>query len=159
MTPPAERREEPAPGHGGTTAGQGTPLAVDMSTDPRARSLIVLVLAGPVIWSVHFMLVYLIVEAGCFSEGTGTAFFAPWVGTVVTLVATAVAAVASLAVVVWGWRRWQADRREEPAGPGLEPPDRGGSLAFLGFLLAGLGFVAVLFVGVPALFLSPCLPS
>jgi uncharacterized protein (DUF2267 family) len=41
--------------------------------------------AGPVIWSVHFMLVYLVVEAGCSGDGPGLRLFDPPVPTVVTL--------------------------------------------------------------------------
>lgn len=106
------------------------------------------------------MLIYLVVEAGCTGGGPGLRLFDPPVQTVVTLVATAVAALACLGCAGWGYRRWRADQHERTdervAAAGLEPPERGGSLAFAGFLLSLLGLVEVLFVGVPALFLPPC---
>jgi hypothetical protein len=151
------------PGHvdGSRTAGEGTPFAVDVSRDRRARWALAMFVAGPVIWSVHFMLVYLVVEAGCSGDGPGLRLFDPPVPTVVTLAATAAAALGCLAVARWSWRRWRANRRS-PAGQaadrsgGLEEPDLGGALAFAGFLMALLGVMTVLFVGLPALVLEPC---
>jgi hypothetical protein len=141
---------------GSRTAREGTPLAVDVSRDIRNRSTLAMFLAAPVIWSVHFMVVYLIVEAGCTGEGPGLALFDPPVPTVVTLVATAVAAVGCLVAAAWSYRRWRAGRLEPADGPGLEPPDRGGTLAFAGFLMSLLGFMIVLFVGLPALVMPAC---
>ncbi|WP_158554017.1 hypothetical protein [Micromonospora deserti] len=117
-----------------------------------------LFLAGPLIWSVHFMVVYLAVEAGCTGDGPGLDVFDPPAPVVVTLAATAVAALGCLATALWAYRRWRADQRDRPEGRGLETPYWGGSLAFAGFLLSLLGFVSVLLVGVPALFLPACLP-
>lgn len=156
-------RQDTPPGRpwhrkGATTAGKGTPAAVDLSRNRREWTLMALFLAGPLIWSAHFMVVYLVVEAGCTGDGPGLNAFDPPVPIVVTLVATAVAAVGCLATAFWGYRRWRADQRERPEGPGLEPPDRGGPLAFAGFLLSLLGFVSVLLVGVPAFFLPACVP-
>lgn len=149
-------RGHPSRREGGRTAGKGTPVAVDVGGNPRARASIALFVAGPVIWSAHFMLVYLVVEAGCTGDGAGLRLFDPPVPTVVTLSATAVAALACLACAGWGYRRWRAEQNERADGAGLEPPDRGGSLAFAGFLLSLLGLVEVLFVGLPALVLPAC---
>jgi hypothetical protein len=146
---------------GSRTAGEGTPLAVDVSRDRRARWALAMFVAGPVIWSVHFMVVYLVVEAGCSGDGPGLALFDPPVPTVVTLAATALAALACLAAARWSWRRWRsagaapADEAGDLAG-GLADRDRGGTLAFAGFLLSLLGVVTVLLVGLPALALPSC---
>lgn len=152
------RADEPTgESHPGATTGVGgTPVAVDVSRDRRARSALALLLAGPVIWSAHFMLVYLVVEAGCSGDGPGLELFDPPVPTVVTLAATAVAALACLASAAWGYRRWRLDRDDLADGAGLEPPDLGGRLAFAGSLLSLLGFVTVLLVGLPALVLPAC---
>lgn len=147
---------EPAGGDGASTAEKGTPVAVDLSGDPHARTRIALLLAGPVIWSVHFMVVYLAVEAGCSGDGPGLRIFDPPVPTAVTLAATAAGALACAACAVWGYRRWRADRQDAAEASGLEPPDRGGALAFAGFLLSLLALVQVLFVGLPALVLPAC---
>lgn len=153
----------PAPGDrrpvaGGATSGKGTPVAVDVSGDPRARRRIALFLAGPVIWSLHFMAVYLVVEAGCSGGGQGLEVFAPPVPTVVTLAATAAAFAASLVAAWLAYRGWRADRHATGPqdGTGLEPVDPGGSLALAGWLLSLLAAVHILFVGLPALVLPAC---
>jgi hypothetical protein len=147
---------------GSRTAAEGTPFAVDVSRDRRARSALGMFVAGPLIWSVHFMVVYLVVEAGCTGEGPGLQLFDPPVPKAVTLAATAAAAVAALACAGWSWRRWRASSHKPAADDvgdlagGLGDGDRGGSLAFAGFLLSLLSFVTVLFVGLPALVLPSC---
>jgi hypothetical protein len=154
--------DEVPSGDGSRTAADGTPFAVDVSRDRRARFALAMFVAGPVIWSVHFLLVYLVTEAGCSGDGPGLTLFDPPVPKVVTLVATAAAVAAALACVGWSWRRWQAggsvpaaDEAADMAG-GLQDRDRGGTLAFAGFLLSLLSVVTILFVGLPALVLPSC---
>jgi hypothetical protein len=147
---------------GSRTAVGGTPLAVDVSRDRRARFALAMFVAGPVIWSVHFMVVYLVVEAGCSGDGPGLELFDPPVPKVVTLAATAAAAVAALACARWSWRRSRAGGSEPAADEaadlagGLPDRDRGGTLAFAGFLLSLLSVVTILLVGLPALVLPSC---
>lgn len=154
--------DDRAQGDGSTTAVEGTPVAVDVSRDRRARVIWVVFLAGPVIWFAHFMVVYLIAEAGCTGEGPGLSALAPPVPTIATLAVTAVAAVGCLWCAWWGYRRWR-DNAEDPEpdvtgdlSGDLPQDDRGGTLAFVGFLLSSLSFVTVLLVGVPAAVLPPC---
>jgi hypothetical protein len=156
--PPDESGRE----DGSRTAVEGTPFAVDVSRDRRTRSVLAMFVAGPIIWSVHFMLVYLVAEAGCTGDGPGLQLFDPPVPKAVTLAATAAAAVAALACAGWSWRRWRASS-DQPAADeagdlagGLEDFDRGGTLAFSGFLLSLLSVVTILFVGLPALVLPSC---
>ncbi|SFE81907.1 hypothetical protein [Blastococcus tunisiensis] len=137
------------------TSSRGTPAPVDVSVDTRAVVVVAVLLAGPVISSVHFMLVYLVAEAGCTGDGPGLDAFDPPVPTVVTLVATAVAALACAATAWWGLARWRAFRRFRGEAGSEELVDRQ-PLAFGGFVLSVLGLVTVLFVGLPALFLSAC---
>ena len=129
-------------------------------------------LAGPVIWSVHFMLVYLVAEAGCTGDGPGLRVFDPPVPTVVTLAATAVAAAAALGCARWAYRRWRMSTAGPATGEGAEPSgggagdrsddlhlqDRhpGASVAFAGFLPSSLAVVTILLVGLPALVLPSC---
>ena len=148
-------------GAGATTSVSGTPMAVDLSGDRRSRAVWVAFLAGPVIWFTHFMVVYLVVEAGCTGDGPGLWLFDPPVPTVFTLAATALAAVASAAAAWWAHRRWRAS--PEQPGPdddrliaGPEQHDHGGTLAFAGFLMSSLAFMTVLLVGVPAAILPAC---
>jgi hypothetical protein len=154
--------DESPGGDGSRTAAAGTPFAVDVSMDRRARWALAMFVAGPVIWSVHFMVVYLVTEAGCSGDGPGLALFDPPVPKVVTLVVTAAAAVAALACARSSWRRWRAgasvpaaDEADDLAD-GLGHWDRGGTLALAGFLLSLLSVVTILFVGLPALVLPSC---
>jgi hypothetical protein len=153
--------EVPA-GDGSRTAAGGTPFAVDVSRDRRARWALTMFVSGPVIWSVHFMVVYLVAEAGCSGDGPGLTLFDPPVPKVVTLVVTAAAALAVLACARWSWGRWRrsgivpaADEAGDLAG-GLPDWDRGGALAFASFLLSLLSVVTILLVGLPALVLPSC---
>jgi hypothetical protein len=144
---------------GARTSGEGTPVAVDVSADRRARIALVVLLAGPVVAIIHFMLVYLAAEAGCMGGGPGLRLFDPPVPEVVALVATSGAAIACLGFARWSFIRWRERMREpgEATSTGdLQAPDRGGELAFAGLLLSALSFVTVLLVGVPAIFLPAC---
>jgi hypothetical protein len=133
----------PSAWDGARTAADGTPVAVDVSKDRPARVTWAVLLAGPVTWLSHFMLVYLVAEAGCTGDGPGLRLFNP-------PVPAAVAALACLAFARWGYRRWRASHTAELSS-GVENSDRDGSLAFAGFLLSSFFFVAILFVGLPAL--------
>jgi hypothetical protein len=146
-------RQLPAEQQQTATAAKGTAAPVDVAVDPRARTTIAVFLAGPVISLVHFLLVYLVTEAGCTGDGPGLDVFDPPVPAVVTVVATVVAAAACGATAMWAYRRWR------PTSPTSrdELVDRQ-PLAFVGFLLSVLGLVTVLLVGVPALLLDACVP-
>jgi hypothetical protein len=80
----------------------------------------------------------------------------------VALAATVAAAIAALACAGWSWRRWRTDAGEAAADEaaaiagGHQHRDRGGILAFAGFLLSLLSVVTILFVGLPALVLPSC---
>lgn len=115
-----------------------------------------LFLAGPVILMIHFLLVYLVVEAGCTGEGPGLRVFQPPVAGAVTLGATAVAAIACLASAVVAYRRWRTDRPPDAQAPTLAASEEHGALLFAGFVLSLLGVVTILFVGLPALVLPTC---
>ena len=150
--------DEVPSGDGSRTAPEGTPFAVDVSRDRRVRFALAMFVAGPVIWSVHFLLVYLVTEAGCSGDGPGLTLFDPPVPRVVTLAVTAAAVAAALACAGWSWRRWRASGAEAAADEAadLQDQDHGGTLAFGGFLLSLLSVVTILFVGLPALVLPSC---
>ena len=157
MTDPTAANSGPPVPDGSRTSVDGTPMAVDVSRDRLTRVGWVVLLGGPVIWFAHFMLVYLVAEAGCTGGGPGLRAFNPPVPEAVTLAATGAAAFACLAFAVWAYRRWvdqrdglAADSPGRVAGP-YEEHQRGGTLAFVSLLLSLFSFVAVLFVGYPAL--------
>lgn len=141
---------------GETTSAKGTAVDVDVAVGRRSRSNVLLFLLGPIIWTVYFLVVYLVVEAGCTGDGPGLNLFDPPVPTVVTLIATAIAAIASLVAALWCYRRWRPDEQEADNQHGDGSSERDRSLAFAGLLLCLLGFVAVLFIGLPALALPAC---
>jgi hypothetical protein len=151
---PGDRPKDEAASGGKTTGASGTPFAVDVTGDRQSRDVWIVLLAGPVIWLTHFMIVYLVAEAGCTGDGPGLEVFDPPVPTAVTLVATALGCLACLGFATWAYRRWTVVRRSD--GGLDDDPDGRGSLAFVGLLLSLLSVVAILFVGVPAPFLSPC---
>jgi hypothetical protein len=143
---------------GGATQRTGNESPVHPATSNRARSTIALLLAGPVIWSGHFMVVYLAVEAGCTGDGPGLDAFDPPAPTVVTVVATLVGAAASLLAALLSRRRWHTDRAAGRGETALRPSQGLATLAAMGYLLGLLGVVTILFVGAAVLFLPACLP-
>jgi hypothetical protein len=105
------------------------------------KSWPVLLVAGPSIWILHFFVVYLWAEAACsdaFEVGRTTG--------VVTFVVVATA----LAVVLIALLAWRALRLANTHTDEREQLFRWGAM------LGALSIVATLFVGLPALYLSPC---
>lgn len=161
MSSGAHPYEPPPPEEGGLSAASGTPVPVDLQLDRRQRRAWVLFLAGPVIWITHFLVVYLVAEAGCTGDRALLDWFDPPVPVVVTWVATALAVPATVATAVWAWRSWRrgttgpidvAPEAEGPASPGGTLSTS--PLAFIGFLLSAFSVVAILFTAAPALVLS-----
>lgn len=155
---------DPAEAPGARAPAHGTPMPVDFEVDRRTRSVWVVLLLGPVVWFGHFMLVYLVGEAGCTGGGPGLRLFDPPVPVRTTLASTPIAVVLCAFGAAWGWRLWRRGRAEiPPADDAGVPPDgrsdedaRRGSLAFAGVLLSAFSGVAVLFTAAPALVLGPC---
>lgn len=145
------------PHRGARTAGEGTPVPVDLGRDREARSVWVVFLAGPVIWVTHFMVVYLVAEAGCTGDGPGLTAFDPPVPALVTVVATLLAAGGCLATSAWGLRWWRRDH-DRPASQELASHEWCGraTVAFVGALLSALSVAAVLFVGVAGVVFTGC---
>lgn len=149
---------------GARAGAHGTPMPVDFGADRQARSIWVVLLLGPVVWLSHFMLVYLVSEAGCTGDGPGLRLLDPPVPVVTTLASTPVAVALCAFGAVWGWRLWRRSRADvPPAADGSAELDgrfdddrRRGALAFVGLLLSAFSVVAVLFTAAPALALGPC---
>ncbi len=140
---------------GGRTSNKGTPVAVTVAADPAGRRALAMFLAGPLIWTFHFVVVYLAVEAGCTGDGAGLEFFDPPVPTILTIVATAIATSACVAAAAWAYRSWKKEPSE--ANDDGDPlADGSGTLALGGFLLSSLAAIVVLFVGLPAVVLPAC---
>jgi hypothetical protein len=109
---------------------------------------------APVIWAVHFLLCYVAAAVYCAKQDSiGVSFDAIRIGiAVVTLVALML-----IALSAWlAWRQWGFGASDPPH----DDPSRGDRTLFQGFatlLLSGLSFVAVIYVALPALFVTECL--
>lgn len=155
--PGVETPDTEQPHAGARTAAGGTPVPVDLARDREARTVWVVLLVGPVLWFAHFMVVYLVAEAGCTGEGTGLRLFQPPVPAVTTVAATVVAAAACLGTMAWGLRWWRRDRnRVGEEDYSAQEFSAFASLAFVGALLSGLAFLSVLFVGVSGVVFTGC---
>lgn len=101
------------------------------------RTSIVLLAGAPTIWLACFWLVYLVAEVDCRFGDPGTTAVA------VTLVASVVAATATT------WLTWRAWRM-------LRAGDFNPAISLAGVLIGAISTVAVIFVGVTAVVISPC---
>ncbi|HSL46726.1 MAG TPA: hypothetical protein VK897_25040 [Anaerolineales bacterium] len=128
--------------------------------ETNSRLLWIQLLAGPILWSVHFLLSYLLVEAACQAGwnfnilGRNGLSFIVIVLTILAVIATALFALRSYR----GWRDLHKDRSlrqefRETASWFEGPVD---FMYFSGLLLSVLFAVTILMVGLPALFLQPC---
>lgn len=156
-TRPDRAAEDRTPGH------RSDEVDVAALHTPRSWWTWILLLAGPVTWALHFVGVYLTVEAWCSSATDGA--LPTWLGTsapvAVTLVATGVASAVILADLVFTTVRY----RQATAETGREAEDatdiddqlvRDRQLLFVGSLLGPLSLVAVLAVGLSALWVPTC---
>ena len=151
-----------------TTPGSGAPPGhePDASASPESQARLLtlagLFLAGPLIWSVHFLVVYGLTESICASGAADAEWLGLDVASSLTVLFTVAAAAAALVPTRRAFRRWRAAggdwnevppsrRRDRSARAEAEAP-----LALAGFLLGLLFVLAILFVGAPALVLDAC---
>ena len=101
-------------------------------------------LAGPVIWISHFMVVYLLVEVACgFDLLRSEPLGLPTISVIVTAATLA-------AMVAVGWFVFRSAAMRSGGGVVEEVIGLGG------ILLGTLFTVAIAFVGLPALVIAPC---
>lgn len=112
------------------------------------------VLGGAIAWSVHFLVLYFLVEALCVTGTAGTRVFGfalpAFVIAIVTVVALLVAFGAAV-VAHRSWRRWRGSEHDEVRLRGS-----GAHLLFLGLLLNGFFVLMILVETLPIFFLGPC---
>lgn len=116
-----------------------------MTERPRERLGLVprwawLFLAGPILWYVYFWVVYLVAEAGC---ATGS-------NAVVTWATIGLTGVTTVAVAHQAWRARRA------RGTSDSSVAHEASMTGVGFRMGAFFVLATVFVGVPALVLTPC---
>jgi hypothetical protein len=139
--------EYPRSDPGGTSAvergiGNETDAMSPLADHPGSAPTWVALLAGPVLWIAHFVVVYVGSEITC--RGDGTEWGGTPAATVITLTATAAAVIAiGIAALLT-----ERERRRPAAGDNR--------LLAVGLALDALFAASVLAVGVPALVLDPC---
>ena len=109
---------------------------------PESRASLWGLIAGPLIWAVHFLLSYVTAAIWCARAATVAA---PLGTARVALVVYTVAALAVIVVV--GWRSWRQHQWGDAELPhdAASAGDRHRFLGFATLLLCGLGFVAVVY--------------
>lgn len=165
-----------------TTGHRSDEVDVVLLRQERSWWTWILLLLGPVTWATHFMVVYLLVEAWCSEVSPGAE---TWLGTPAPVSATIVSTAVAIVVILGGAaftarryrqavaevRRGREHATDATAGGGQggaqdceraasEPIDqqliRDRQVLFIGLLLGGLSVVAVLVVGLPALWVPTC---
>jgi hypothetical protein len=116
------------------------------------RSLWLGLLTGPLVYTVHFLTVYLLVEIGC---RAGWLPFNLWglSGLAVAVLGlTVLAAAVNIAAGVLEYREWQARKATQGGTEGRYAP----FMSLVGVWLNGLFMLTILVTGAPALVLLPC---
>lgn len=158
-TPARDAPEDRTPGH------RSEEVDVVALHTPRSWWTWILLLSGPVTWAAHFLAVYLVVEAWCSAATVSTGTMARWLGAAapvsVTLVVTGVAVTVILAALAFTTLRHRQATREarREAVDATDIDDqlvRDRHLLFVGSLLSPLFLVAVLAVGLSALWVPTC---
>lgn len=122
-------------------------------TTTRKDSLWALI-AGPTIWSVYFLAVYVAAAIICAKSDTAAGDVAVLRGAVAAFGTAALAAIGGAGIRAW--RRWRS------AGGGLPPhgddthQSRHQFMSLATLLLCGLSFVATIYVAMPAAFITTC---
>ncbi len=117
-------------------------------------------LAGPILWSLHFIVGYLLIEASC-RAGWNFQILGMNGLSFIVIALTIIAVVGVILFGVTSYRGW----RSTSTGTNLWDQFRDTSrwsddptefVYFSGFLLSVLFAVTIVMVGLPALFLQPC---
>jgi hypothetical protein len=118
-------------------------------------------IAGPLVWTVHFLTLYILTAIACahgfFHEEILGIRVVPLVGGAVTLIAVALI----LDGGVLAYRRWRGMPSDGEPAP-LPPHDandvasRRRFMAYAGLLLSGLALIATVWQTLPILFFATC---
>lgn len=127
-------------------------------TARRGENLFSLIV-GPMVWAVHFLVVYVIIAIAC-AKG---AFYAQVYGIGVVPLIVIVVTVIAVGLIVHGivvaMRRWRGslgERRVMPPHDQSNKDSRRRFMAYAGLLLCGLALIATLWVALPVLFMHSC---
>jgi hypothetical protein len=120
-----------------------------MKTEPRFPRTTLTVTAGLLIWAADFLFIYVFAALACARGFAHTTLLGLSIVPLVSTIATAVAAVASGALIVAGARRAAAATSHAPddATPAL-------FLRRLAMIVAMLGLIAIALTGLPGLLVT-----
>lgn len=127
----------------------------DQQQRPLSHDRLWYILVGPVIWAIHFLVVYIGAAVICEKVGTDAAF-----GMVRTLVAVATAiALGGIGYAAWrAYQRWDLSIDGDAVYDDAYPTERYGFLSQTALMLAALSAIAVIFDALPAVFIEACRP-
>ena len=118
-------------------------------------------IAGPLVWTVHFLTLYIFTAIACahgfFDHEIFGVRVVPLAGGAVTLVAVALI----LDALLLSYRRWRGKPSDGEPAP-LPPHDRNDVasrrrfMAYAGFLLSGLALIATIWETLPLVFFASC---
>ena len=125
------------------------------------RDSLFTLIAGPLVWVVHFLSLYVLTAIACaqgfFHEEILAVRVVPLVGGAVTLVAVALILDAALL----SYRRWRGMPWDGAPAP-MPPHDRNDVasrrrfMAYAGLLLSGLALIATIWEALPLVFFASC---
>ncbi|HET6520542.1 MAG TPA: hypothetical protein VFG47_12100 [Geminicoccaceae bacterium] len=115
------------------------------------------IIAGPLVWAVHFLVLYVTAAVACAKGFFGVEVLG--LGVVQTVAAAAT--LGAVAFIVHGarmsWRRWRTGPSSPPPPHDRSDPDsRRRFIAYSGLLLCGLALIATVWQALPVLFFHSC---
>lgn len=121
-------------------------------SEPSDRFLWVSALSGPVIWSIYFLIGYLVVEAICKTSFLSTTILVP-----IIVALTVIAAAATVYMGLLSYRIWRASGEEgELHGEEFRNKYHSRFMTFIGLILNALFAITIVLTGIPVLYLPLC---
>jgi hypothetical protein len=111
------------------------------------------ILAGPILWAIHFIVVYLFAEFGCRANFNNLVYFSPDSIRIVVLIATLIALIGVGVGEVIAYRSWmtaQSGSEESPQRMQFQ------FLTMMGILLSALFMLGIFTTAVPTFFIDVC---
>ncbi len=129
---------------------------------PYARDNALALIGGPLVWTLHFLVIYIFTAIACaqgfFHEQILGVRVVPLVGGIATLVAVLLIGYGIyVSFRRWRGRPWDGPRRELPPHDRNDVASRRRFMAFAGLLLSGAALIATVWEALPILFFSSCL--
>ena len=131
---------------------EGKPASFDRHVPPEQRESLWLLIVGPVIWSLHFLLCYVTAAIWCAKAGRDASLG----GARLAIAIYTALALGGIALSLWqAWRKMSFGSGRAPHDED-SAADRHRFLGFATLLLSGLSFVATFYVALSAVFIGSC---